>query len=255
MPPEGELGEPLTQLMMMQMREFTRCRHCDTPHRTDRLIQAQVIMKSLIAVDSRLSEDFSVGPKHYRAMMKLLQLICSIGCEDSQDCIHAEWTEKYPAEPHWDTVNVESSDDDIYVPPEERTFPEWQHRDITGHATGKEYHLRRIHACIPIQGAGKRSNPERQYADCHMGSSCPYARSQDSDRIRHTSPSEADRCDGLCTEILTNIFVTIYWALSGRRQWLNECPQFVRLLEKQLIPEPKSLKLYPSRFTTSSTRG
>ena len=57
-PPEGELGEPLTQLMMMQMREFTRCRYCDTPHRTDRLIHAQVIMKSLIAVDSRLSEDF-----------------------------------------------------------------------------------------------------------------------------------------------------------------------------------------------------
>ena len=63
-PPEGELGEPLTQLMMMQMREFTRCRYCDTPHRTDRLIHAQVIMKSLIAVDSRLSEDFEVGPRH-----------------------------------------------------------------------------------------------------------------------------------------------------------------------------------------------
>ena len=77
-PPAGELGEPLSQLLTMQMREFTRCRHCGTPHRTDRLIQAQVIMKSLIDVDSRLSEDFSVGPKHHRAMIKLLQLMCSI---------------------------------------------------------------------------------------------------------------------------------------------------------------------------------
>ena len=164
-------------------------------------------------------------------MIKTLQLICSIGCKDSQDCIHTEWTEKYPAEPHGEAVNVNSSDDDMYVPQEESTFPERQHRDITGTCDGKRVSCARIHACIPIQSAGKRSNPEREKVDCHMGSSCPYARSQDSDQIRHTNPTEADRCDGLCTEILTNIFSTVYWAHSSRRQWLGECPQFVRLLE------------------------
>ena len=170
-PPEDELGEPLSQLMMMQMREFTRCRHCGTPHRTDRLIQAQVIMKSLIVVDSRTSEDFSVGPKHYRSMMRTMQQMCSIGCQYSQDCVHAEWTETYPAEPHDEAISVNDTDD----APEESTFPERPHRDITGQRDGRRVSCARVHACMPVQGAGKRSNPERQSFHCHMGSSCPRA--------------------------------------------------------------------------------